>query len=62
MTIIKQTERSNWQTVKLILYHVVEDFQQKEDQMVIGRIGVQEPRCGKCLKHSTHSDMAQCGM
>jgi len=41
------------ETIKLVLNDVVENFQQEEDEMMIGRIGVEKPWSGKRLKHST---------
>ena len=39
-----------WQlTIKLILYDIVEDFQQVEDEVMVGGFGKEEPRCGKGL-------------
>ena len=37
-------------TVELILHDVVKDFQKKEDEMMIGRVGVKEPRRGEGLE------------
>ena len=36
-------------TIKLILYDIVENLQQVEDQVVIGGLSKQKPRSGKRL-------------
>ncbi len=36
--------------IKLILNHIVEHFQEKEYQMMIGRVGKKEPRRAKSLQ------------
>ncbi len=37
-------------TIKLILNDVVEDFEQEENEVVVGRAGVQEPRRAERLQ------------
>ena len=50
MDLTKGYLKKTKQTIKLVLYDVVEDLQQKEDQMVVGGASIQEPRSAKCLK------------
>ena len=42
-------------TVKLVLYDVVEDLQQEEDQVVVGGTGKQEPWGAECLRDTQAS-------
>lgn len=52
MILIFQKQRYNIMIIiiKLVLNDVVEDFQKEEDQMMIGRVGIQELRCVESLK------------
>ena len=42
-------------TIKLVLYDVVEDLQQEEDQVVVGGTGKQEPWGAECLRDTQAS-------
>lgn len=37
-------------TIKLVLYDIIEDFQQEKDQVVVGSIREQEPGSGESLQ------------
>lgn len=39
-------------TIKLVLDDVVEDLQEKEDQVVVGGTGVEEPRSAESLQRA----------
>ena len=37
-------------SVKLVLDDIVEHFKQEKNQMMVGRIGKEKPRCAKCFQ------------